>query len=126
LANRQQICQSLTTTGPAVITANGLHHELMGKIVFPWGPEFLGGPIGWHGFTLVVIAFGIAMLLGTLGVIRLPVLLMCGTAIFVCSGLILVSAIYHQQFHALAFTSLIATIVTTVCYPKSRALAAPK
>jgi hypothetical protein len=111
----------LATTGPAVIIANGLHHEFMGEIVFPWGPGFLGGPIGWHGFTVLVVVYGLVMLLGTLRVIKLPVVPMAGLAILVCIGLLLASALLHQQFHGFAFTSLIAATTTAVCYAKSAA-----
>lgn len=119
LTNQHHFYQSLATAGPVVITANGLHHEFMGEIVFPWGPDFLGGPIGWHGFTLLVVVYGVVMLLGTVRVLKLPVYPMVGLAILVCCGLLLASAILHQQFHGFAFTSLVAVTVTAVCYRKS-------
>ena len=119
LTKQHHLYQSLATAGPVVITANGLHHEFMGEIVFPWGPDFLGGPIGWHGFTLLVVVYGVVMLMSTLRVLKLPVYPMVGLAILVCCGLLLASAIFHQQFHGFAFTSLVAVTVTAICYGKS-------
>ena len=65
--------QSLAACGAAVIMFIGVCHEFVGHTLFPWGPDLMGGPIGWHGLGIFVIGAGCLVLGGTLRLIKFPV-----------------------------------------------------
>src|SRR5205085_1164340 len=73
MSKTEALFQSLASCGAAIIAFIGVCHEVVGDIVFPWGPALLGGAVGWHGLGLFAIAVGLMLLGGTLRLIRFPV-----------------------------------------------------
>jgi hypothetical protein len=127
--------QSLASCGATVVAFVGLCHEVAGHIIFPWGPAFLGGPIGWHGVGLFAITSGLLLLGGTLRVIPFPVVpfALFGSAIGVF--FVVATAVLHREFHVFALAVVLAGLLIAYCHPKAeptefsrsaRAAAAPQ
>src|SRR3954451_8415536 len=100
MTTEQARYQSLASSGATLVAFVGVCHELAGHIIFPWGPAFLGGPIGWHAVGLFAIASGLLLLGGTLRLYAFPVVAyaLLGAAIGVF--FIVATAVLHGQFHA--------------------------
>ena len=113
--------QALAACGAALIAFIGVCHEVIGHILFPWGPAFLGGPIGWHATGIFAIGAGLLILAGTLQVIKFPVVPFSFIAVVVGFGLVIVTAIVHHQFHMFALATGIAGAVTAFCHPRATA-----
>jgi hypothetical protein len=104
--------QALASCGAALIAFIGFTHEVAGHLIFPWGPAFLGGPIGWHGTGLFAIGAGLLLLGGTLGLFRFPVV--AGSVLTAAVGVFffVATALLHGQFHAFALAGFFAGVGT--------------
>ena len=110
--------QSLAACGAALIAFIGLCHEFFGHVVFPWGPAFLGGPIGWHAAGLSTVVVGLVLLGGTLRLYPLPVVPL---ALVVAAGgafFVVVAAMLHHQFHMPALAGFLSGLLTAYCHRK--------
>ncbi len=111
--------QSLASCGAALITFIGVCHELVGDTLFPWGPPFLGGPVGWHGVGLLAIASGLLMLGGTLHLIRFPVVPFSLLVAAIGAAFVVIAAVLHHQFHMFALAALVSGILTAYFHAKA-------
>jgi Pyridine nucleotide-disulphide oxidoreductase len=119
VSKEQALYQSLASCGAAVVAFIGVCHEAIGSTLFPWGPALLGGPIGWHGVGLLAIAGGLLVLAGTLRVIPFPVVPFALLAVFVGSGLVVLTAVVYGQFHMFALAAAICGAITAFCHHKA-------
>ncbi len=112
VSKRQTTYQSLASCGAVVIAFIGFTHEVAGDIIFPWGPSFLGGPIGWHASGLLAITTGLFLLAGTLRLVHFPVvpvsLLAAAAGVF----FLVVAAARYGDFHVFALAGVFAGIAT--------------
>ena len=108
--------QSLAASGAALITFIGVCHEVVGAELFPWGPSFFGGPIGWNAVGLFAIATGLALLGGTLQLYHFPVVAVSILAALVGAFFLIVTAVLHHQFHLFALVGSISGAATAYCH----------
>lgn len=88
--------QSLASCGAVTIALIGFTHEVAGHLIFPWGPDLLGGPIGWHATGLLAVATGLLLLGGTLRLIRFPVIPVALTTAAASVFFFVIAAALHQ------------------------------
>ena len=65
--------QALAFAGATLLAYVGIVHEAVGSTLYPYGPAAFGGPLGWHAAGLSLVAAGVLIGAGTLGLLRLPV-----------------------------------------------------
>src|SRR2546428_138725 len=68
--------QAVACSGAVLVAHVGLAHEVVGTVVYPYGPGVFGGPVGWHAAGFSVVASGLLMAIGVPGFIRVPVVLL--------------------------------------------------
>ena len=112
MSQRVALYQSLSACGATLIAFIGFCHEVAGHIIFPWGPDFLGGPIGWHGTGLLAIVVGLLLVAGTLRVIKFPVVPVALVVVAVGIFFVGVAAFLYGDFHAFALAGSIAAATT--------------
>lgn len=111
--------QALSACGAALVAFIGVCHEVIGHILFPWGPALLGGPIGWHCAGIFTIGTGLLVLAGTLQLIRFPVVPFALIAVVAGVGLVIFTAVVHKDFHMFALAAGVAGAVTAFCHPRA-------
>jgi hypothetical protein len=104
--------QALAACGAVLIAFIGFCHEVVGDLLFPWGPELLGGPIGWHGTGLLAICTGLLLLAGTLGVIRFPVIPVALIVSVVGLLFLVIAATRYDDLHAFTLAASFAGLCT--------------
>jgi uncharacterized protein len=114
--------QALAACGAAMVVFIGVCHEVVGHVLFPWGPALLGGAVGWHAAGIFTIGAGLLVLAGTLQLIKFPVIPFALIAVFAGFGLVVVTAIIHREFHMFALAAGIAGAVTAFCHARASAL----
>jgi hypothetical protein len=124
MSRQRALYQSLAASGAAVITFVGVCHEAVGATLFPWGPAFLGGPIGWHGTGLVAIATGLGLVGGALGLFPFPVVQLSLLASAIGVFFVVATAVLHGQFHVFALAVVCCGALTAYCH--RRATASPE
>lgn len=126
MSREEALYQSLGCCGATLIAFVGVCHEFVGHILFPWGPAFLGGPIGWHALGLFAIASGLALLGGTLRLFPFPVAPFALLASAIGIVFVAIPAVLHHQFHMMALAVFFSGAANAYCYRKAaqhRALA---
>jgi hypothetical protein len=104
MLSHDQRLAPLATSGATLVAFVGVCHEVVGARLFPWAPDALGGPVGWHGAGLACILAGLLLVAGTLYLVHFPVVA-AGIAIAIVGCLVgIVTAVVHGQFHLFAFT----------------------
>ena len=119
ISEEEALYRSLASCGAVLIAFIGVAHETIGHIVFPWGPAYLGGTIGWHATGLLAIVAGLLLLGGTLRLYRYPVV---PSALFGAAAgafFLIATAVQHQQFHMFALAGFFAGIVTAYFHHKA-------
>ena len=104
--------RALAASGAALVTFVGVCHEVVGEALFPWGPTFVGGPLPWHGLGYAVIAIGLNLFAGALGILRFPVVPFALAVAATGAFFVVVAAVLHAQFHLFALTASLAGLVT--------------
>lgn len=115
--------RALAACGAAIITFIGVCHEVVGAVLFPWGPAFVGGALPWHGLGLFVIAAGSNVLAGTLGLVRFPVVPFAILAAILGAFFVVVAAVLHGQFHFFALAASLAGVLTAYAQRQAERLA---
>jgi hypothetical protein len=111
--------QALASCGAVLIAFIGVAHEAVGHIVFPWAPEYLGGPVGWHGTGLFAIAAGLVLLGGTLRLYRFPVVPGALVAAAIGAFFVVLAALLKGQFHMFALAGFFSGIATAYFHRKA-------
>ena len=112
ITRKQALHQSLASCGAVVVAFIGLTHEIAGHVIFPWGPDFLGGPVGWHAAGLTAIASGVLLLAGSLRLIQFPVVPVALTVAVASVFFVVVAAVLYRDVHAFAAIGLFASLTT--------------
>ena len=116
MSSRQVLYQSVAVSGAVLIVFIGVCHEVVGTRLFPWGPALFGGALGWHAVGLGCIAVGLALLGGTLRLIRFPVIRPALMVAVAGLAVAVFTAVAHQEFHLFAFTIALAGVSTAYCH----------
>jgi hypothetical protein len=66
------VARALASAGAVLVAYVGVVHEVIGTTLYPEGPAFFGGSVGWHAAGLGAIAAGGLLLLAALGRARVP------------------------------------------------------
>lgn len=125
MSKEEALYQSLASCGAALIAFTGVAHEVVGNILFPWGPAFLGGPVRWYSTGLLAIAGGLLLLGGTLRLFRFPVVPFSLTAAAIGAFFVVVAAMMHGQFHMFALAGFFSGIATAYFHRKAAQHGAP-
>lgn len=111
--------QSLASAGATLIAFIGVIHEYAGRVIFPWAPEAVGGPIGWHALGIFAIVAGLALLAGTLRLVQVPVIPLALTGAAIALVLAVLAGILYGEFHLIALVGSFAGCVTAFCHGRA-------
>ncbi|MBI3767160.1 MAG: hypothetical protein HY271_01565 [Deltaproteobacteria bacterium] len=106
--------RALACAGAMLLGYVGLVHEVVGATLYPDGPASFGGPLGWHVAGLSLVALGMLLIAGTLGVARVPVVPLAAIAGVGGALVVLGEAVAHHGFHFFAFTIVLAGALIVV------------
>ncbi len=106
--------RALACAGAMLLGYVGLVHEVVGATLYPDGPASFGGPLGWHVAGLSLVALGMLLVAGTLGVARVPVVPLAAIAGVAGALVTLGEAVVHHGFHFFAFTMALAGALIVV------------
>ena len=99
---RVQIDRPLAVSGGVLVAAIGVFHETVGLQLYPWAAAASGGEATFYVVGAVAIVVGILMVLGSLGLARVPVVVM-GVLVSIFGLMVLVrSATRQNVFHVFA------------------------
>ena len=103
--------RALASAGATLLAYVGVVHEVVGQRLYADGPAYFGGPLGWHAGGMALTAIGLLTVAGTLGLMRVPVVLLALVAVGVGCIAIVGEAVVHSGFHFFAFTMVVAGLV---------------
>ncbi len=106
--------RALACAGAMLLAYVGLVHEVVGATLYPDGPAAFGGPLGWHAAGLGLVALGVLLIAGTLGIARVPVVSLAVIAGVAGALVVLGEAVVHHGFHFFAFTMMLAGALIAV------------
>ncbi|MGE5502033.1 MAG: hypothetical protein ACM3W4_08925 [Ignavibacteriales bacterium] len=125
MTNEQARNQALAASGTVIIAFIGVVHLVVGETIFPWAPAFVGGYLVWYAMGLACLAFGLALLAATLGLIRMPVVIPCVVLAVGAIGLTVLVEVIHGEFHFFAVSLAVAGAMTAWFHRKSPVGEAP-
>ena len=125
MTNEQSRHQALAASGAAIIAFIGVVHVMVGETIFPWAPAFVGGYLIWYAMGVACVAFGLALMAATLGLIRMPVVISCIVLAIGALGLTALVEVVHGEFHFFAVSLAGAGLITAWFYRKSAVGEAP-
>jgi hypothetical protein len=111
ISRERALYQSLAASGAAIVAFIGVVHEAAGGLIFPWAPVLLG-PVAWHALGLSAIAGGTLIFLGTLNLVRVPVVLFSLLVAVLALVIGVLTAILKHEFHLFAFAAMLAGVTT--------------
>jgi uncharacterized membrane protein len=115
----------LAFAAATMIAYVGVVHEVVGTRLYPEGPALLGGPIGWHAVGIGGIAVGVLLILGTLGMIAVPLAPVALAIAGVGAGFVAWDAT-RGGLHFFALTAMIAGVVLARAARREGRLAATR
>jgi hypothetical protein len=112
--DRELAARALASAGAVLVAYVGVVHEVIGTRLYPDGPAFFGGSVGWHAAGLGAIAAGGVLLLAALGRARVPWRVVA--AVVGVSGAVvaLADAVIERSFHLFAATLPIAALAVVI------------
>jgi hypothetical protein len=119
MSRQAAVDQALATSCAAIIAFIGVCHEFVGAALFPWGPDFFGGAIGWHAIGVFAIASGLLAMAGTLHLMRVPIPLLSMVAVGAGAAIAVATAVLHGQFHMFAIAVALAGFGMTVFHRRA-------
>jgi len=111
--------QALAASGAMIVAFIGVVHVVVGETIFPWAPAFVGGYVIWYAMGVACLAFGLALLAATLGLVRLPVVWPCIVLAVGSLALTALVEVIHREFHFFAVALAVAGAMTAWFYRKS-------
>ena len=111
--------QALAASGAAIVAFIGVVHVAVGETIFPWAPAFVGGYAIWYAMGVACLAFGLALLAATLGLIRMPVVIPCIVLAVGALALTVLVEVIHGEFHFFAVSLAVAGAMTAWFHRKS-------
>jgi uncharacterized membrane protein len=112
----------LAFAAATMIAYVGVVHEVVGARLYPDGPALLGGPLGWHAVGMGGIAVGVLLILGTLGMVAIPLAPMALAIAGVGAAFVAWDATLGG-LHFFALTAMIAGVVLARAAHRPRARA---
>lgn len=122
MSRQEALYQSLASCGAALLTFIGVCHMFVGEALFPWGPAFFHGPIGWYGIGIVAIVGGLLLLGGILRLFFFPVVAVSLVASVLGLAVMIAAKVLHDQFHMFALAVVFSGIVCAYFYRKASGL----
>ncbi len=116
--------RALACCGATLLAYVGVVHEVIGSTVYPDGPASFGGPLGWHAAGFLLIALGVVIGAGTLGIVRVPIGSLAALASAAGVLGVIVEAFQSGGFHFFAFTMAVAGMVVVVAIRADDSLSA--
>jgi hypothetical protein len=117
--------QALAASGAMIIAFIGVVHIVVGETIFPWAPAFVGGYVIWYAMGALCFVFGLALVVATLGLVRLPVVWPCIALVVGSLALTVLVEVVHGEFHFFAVALAVAGLMTAWFYRKSAVGEAP-
>lgn len=115
----------LAFAAATMIAYVGVVHEVVGTRLYPDGPALLGGPLGWHAVGIGGIAVGVLLILGTLGMVTVPLAPVALAIAGLGAGFVAWDAA-NGGFHFFASTLVIAGVVLARATRREGPLAATR
>ena len=109
----------LAFAAATMIAYVGVVHEVVGTRLYPEGPALLGGPLGWHAVGIGGIAIGVLLVLGTLGVVAMPLAPVALAIAGIGAGFVAWDAT-RGGLHFFALTATIAGVVLAISARRRR------
>jgi hypothetical protein len=119
MSKQEALHQALAACGAAIIAFIGVCHMFVGETLFPWGPAFFGGPIGWYGIGIVAIVGGLLVLGGTLRLFPFPVITISLVTAVIGLAVAVAAEVLHGQFHMFALAVFCSGILTAYFHRKA-------
>jgi len=112
--DRELVARALASAGAVLVAYVGVVHEVVGTTLFPDGPAFFGGSVGWHAAGLAAIAAGGLLLLAALGWARVPWRAIAAAVGGGGACVALSDAWLERSFHLFATTLFIAALAVAI------------
>jgi hypothetical protein len=112
--DRELVGRALASAGAILVAYVGVVHEVIGTTLYPDGPAFFGGSVGWDAAGLGAIAAGCALLLAALGRARVPWRVLAVVVGASGAFVALEDALHEHSFHLFAATLPIAALAVAV------------
>jgi hypothetical protein len=122
-ANRELVARALASAGAIMVAYVGVVHEVVGRTLYPDGPEWFGGIVGWHAAGFATIAAGALLLLAALGRARVPWRAIAGAVAAISAVVALAEAVREHSFHLFAVTNVIAALAVTIALRRAGRIA---
>jgi hypothetical protein len=107
--------EALSASCAALVAFQGVCHETVGPLVFPYGPELFGGPVGWHAFGLLIIAVGAYLFVEVLRGTWRWVKPLSWLLILLGAGIFAFTAIRYRDLHVFALTGALCGVGLLAC-----------
>jgi hypothetical protein len=112
--DRELVARALASAGAVLVAYVGVVHEVIGTTLYPDGPAFFGGSVGWHAAGLGAVAAGGLLLLAALGRVRVPWRAIAAAVGGAGAFVALEDALLERSFHLFAATLPIAALVVAI------------
>jgi hypothetical protein len=108
------VARALASAGAVLVAYVGVVHEVIGTTLYPEGPAFFGGSVGWHAAGLGAIAAGGLLLLAALGRARVPWRAIAATVGGAGAFVALQDAVLERSFYLFATTLPLAALAVAI------------
>jgi hypothetical protein len=112
---QELVARALASAGAILIAYVGVVHEVVGRKLYPDGPAWFGGLVGWHAAGVATIAAGGLLLLAALGRARVPWRAIAAAVGAISAVVALAEALQEHGFHLFAVTNTIAALGVVIC-----------
>lgn len=119
MSKQEALYQSLASCGAALIIFIGICHGFVGEALFPWGPAFFLGPVGWYGAGIAVIILGFLLLGGILRRFSFPVVAVSLVTAVGGLAIAIIAQVLHNQFHLFALAVTFSGLLIAYFYRKA-------
>lgn len=115
--------EALAASCAALVAFQGVCHETVGPIVFPYGPALFGGPVGWHAFGLLITACGLFIFAEVIRGTWRGVKPLAWLLALLGAGIFAFAAIRYRDFHVFALTGALSGVGLLACERLGREVA---
>ncbi len=112
--DQELAARALASAGAVLVAYVGVVHEVIGTTLYPEGPAFFGGSVGWHAAGLGAIAAGGLLLLAALGRARVPWRAIAAAVGGAGAFVALQDALFERSFHLFATTLPLAALAVAI------------
>jgi hypothetical protein len=99
----------------ALIAFQGVCHEAVGAVLFPYGPDLFGGLAAWHAFGLVIVAVGAYLFAEVLRGTWRHVTPLSLVVVLVAAAVFGLALLRYGDFHVFALTGVVSGAGLIAC-----------